>query len=141
VEGDRGMEENIPTRLSPAEGRKFAFTVGAAFLVLGLIAWYRHHPVALAVLCGIGLTLCLAGLIAPGRLAPVLRLWMGLAHAISRVTTPIFMGIVYFLVFAPMGLVKRIAGHNALVRRAGKDGYWIRRNGQTGTRSNLERQF
>jgi hypothetical protein len=135
------MEENVPTRLSPADGRKFAFTVGATFLALGLIAWYRHHPIALAVLGGIGLMLCLAGLIAPGSLTPVYQVWMGLARALSKVTTPIFMGVVYFIVFTPMGLIRRIAGRNALVRRVGIDGYWIRRNEQPGARSNLERQF
>jgi hypothetical protein len=135
------MEEDIPTRLSPAEGRRFAFTVGAAFLALSLVAWFRHHPAAVAVLGSVGLVLCAAGLIAPGSLTPVYRAWMGMARALSRVTTPIFMGVIYFIVFAPMGLARRIAGCNALVRRAGIDGYWIRRTGQTGSRSNLDRQF
>ena len=29
--------------MTAAEGRKFAFTVGAAFLVLGGIVWWREH--------------------------------------------------------------------------------------------------
>ena len=62
------MEEGIPARLTPAEGRKFAFTIAAAFLSLGILAWYRHHAGAAATLGGIGLVLSLAGFAVPARL-------------------------------------------------------------------------
>lgn len=133
------MEERVPARLSPAEGRKFAFTVGAAFLLLAAVAWYRRHLALLAVFGMPGTAFLLAGLAVPARLAPVWRLWMGLARAISKVTTPMFMALVYFLVFTPFGVVKRWAGHNALRRPAGASGYWVKRD--SGTASDLERQF
>jgi hypothetical protein len=133
------MEERVPARLSPAEGRKFAFTVGAAFLLLAAVAWYRRHLALLAVFGMPGAAFLLAGLAVPARLAPVWRLWMGLARAISKVTTPMFMALVYFLVFTPFGAVKRWAGHNALRRPAGASGYWVKRD--SGTASDLERQF
>ena len=44
---------------------------------------------------------------------------MGLAHAISKVTTPIFMGVVYFVVITPIGFIRRRAfGSNPLSPRA-----------------------
>jgi hypothetical protein len=135
------MEEGIPARLTPAEGRKFAFTVGTAFLGLGILAWYRHHSGAAATLGGIGLTLALAGLTVPARLAPMRRAWMGIAHAISRITTPLFMGIVYFVVFTPMSLIMKLAGRRVLVHTAAAEGYWIRRKKGPDQRSSLEHQF
>jgi hypothetical protein len=134
------MSERIPARLTPAEGRKFALTVGAALLGLGTVAWYRGHAGPAGMLGGVALALVLAGLTVPGRLGPVWRSWMGIARAISRVTTPVFMGMVYFVVFTPLGLLKKLAGHNALIHSAGTDGYWVRR-AEPDRRSNLERQF
>jgi hypothetical protein len=81
-----------------------------------------------------------AGLAVPGRLGPVYRFWMALAHAISRVTTPIVLGIVYFLVIAPIGLAMRAFGRNPLVRPRVRDSYWVMRP-PGNRRSDLERQF
>lgn len=135
------MEKGIPARLTPGEGRKFAFTVGGAFAGLGLLAWYRNHAGAAAALSGIGLVLLLAGFAVPARLGPVRRAWMGAAHGISRVTTPLFMGLVYFLVFTPLSLIMRLSGRNVLVHPSGADGYWIRRKPAQDRRSSLEHQF
>ena len=70
-------------------------------------------------------------------MGPVYRRWMGLALLLSKVTTPIFMGLVYFVVFTPMGVARRLMGHNGLVRPAG-DSFWVAKER---TRSNLQRQF
>ena len=80
----------------------------------------------------------LAGFLVPGRLGPVYRGWMGLAHAISRVTSPIFMSLVYFLVITPVGLVRRAIGGNPLRAHRGSTG-WVDRQGSP--RGDLTRQF
>jgi Saxitoxin biosynthesis operon protein SxtJ len=132
------LATGIPARLTPAEGRKFGFTVGAAFLVLAGIAWWRGHPVTAPVLASLGGLLVLAGLAVPTRLGPVSRAWMGLAHAISKVTTPIFLGVAYFGVITPVGLVRRALGRNPLPRPAAGQSGWAPR---AATTSDLERQF
>jgi hypothetical protein len=125
-------------RLSPAEGRKFAATLAAAFGVLAGVAWWRESPRATLVLAAVAGAFALGGLLVPGRLGPVHRAWMGLAHAISKVTTPIFMGIVYFLVITPVAVVRRVVGGNPLRAHHGATG-WVDRN-QT-PRGDLTRQF
>ena len=107
------MEGRIPARLTAHEGRRFAFPVGIAFLLLAAIAWWRSHTLPSQVLGGLGGLLIVAGALVPSHLGPVYRAWMGLAHAISKVTTPIFMGIVYYLVVTPIGLLRRIIGKAA----------------------------
>lgn len=133
------MDAGIPARLSPAEGRKFAFVVGTAFLVLAAVFWWRGHAFPMRAAGAIGALLMLAGLVTPGRLGPVHRAWMGLAHAISKVTTPVFMGLLYFLVLTPAGILRRTLGRNPLVRPAGPS-FWIDRD-PAHRRSDLERQF
>jgi hypothetical protein len=122
--------------LTPAEGRKFAFTVGAAFLVLAAITWWRDHPLLLRIFGVLGVGLFALGAAVPGRLGPLYRAWMGLALAISKVTTPIFMGIVFFVVIAPVGLVMRLFGRNPIKHRPVDQSYWAPRDQPRGGMTN-----
>jgi hypothetical protein len=125
--------------LTPREGRKFGLTVGAAFGVLAGIGFWRGHVIVPGSLAVIGTLLAIAGLAIPGRLGPVHSLWMRGAHAISKVTTPLFLGIVYLLVLTPAGLLMRLLGRDPLEHRESDTGYWIVR--EPGKGSNLDRQF
>ena len=130
------MADRISTRLTAREGRKFALTVGTAFLVLATISWWRDHVYAWRVLAALGGGLWVAGLAIPGKLSGLHRAWMGLAHAISRVTTPIFLGLVYFLTIMPIGLIMRAVGRNPVHHRAANDSYWGSRDHPRGTLTN-----
>jgi len=132
------MAGTIPARLSVADGRKFGVQVGLAFLVLAGILVWRDHPRAAATLGMLGSSFVLAGLVVPGRLGPVYRGWMRLALGISKVTTPIIMAVLYFLVLTPIGLIARAFGHRPLVHARGSESFWVRRSTPG---SDLEQQF
>ncbi len=134
------MERAVRARLTKSEGRSFAFPVGLAFLALAGITFWRDHQSLSVVLGSIAGAILLAGLLIPTWLGPVYRAWMGLALMISKVTTPVFLGIVYFLVITPTGLVMRMIGRNPLRREAQNGTYWIRRD-EAKPRSDMTRQF
>jgi hypothetical protein len=136
--GNDGLAARVPTRLTASEGRRFAFPVGLAFLALAALVRWRGADTAAFVLAGTGAALLLAGLLVPARLGPVQRAWMGLAHAISRVTTPIVMGVLYFGVFTPAGVLARALGHRPLVRNG--PSVWVERPPES-RGSDLDRQF
>ena len=133
------MAASGPARLTPAEGRKFGLTLAAAFGVLTAITWWRGREYAPLVLGTLAAFFLLGGVLLPSRLGPVQRGWMGMAHAISKVTTPIFMGVVYFLVITPVGLLRRLFGSNAVRSDPGKASGWVDR--RTTPRGDLTRQF
>lgn len=124
---------------SRTELRSFGVTVGIAFGVLAGISLWRGHQTPATVLGSLGGVLVLGGLVAPGALRPVEKAWMGLAHILSKVTTPIFLGIVYYLVLSPVGLVRRVVGRHPLRHRIENDSYWQDRG--DAPPSELERQF
>ena len=131
------MEARVPAGLSPAEGRRFGLLVGGAFLALGVLSRWRGHDIAPTILWSLGAALVAGGLLIPGSLGPVYRGWMRLGHGLSRVTTPVVMGVIYYGLFTPIGLARRLFGRNPLVRPRG-DSFWIAREA---TRSDLDRQF
>jgi hypothetical protein len=140
VAGERRLESRVPARLTPAEGRRFGLTVGTAFLVLGaLLAWRGRAlaPVAVAL----GALLCAAALVAPSRLGPVQRAWLALGERLGKVTTPVFLGIIYFGVIAPAGVLLRAFGRNPVARRRRAGTVWVPRAAETRSRRDMERQF
>ena len=137
------MEKPDSSRLTPAEGRRFAWTLALAFAVIGSLAQWRGRErvaVIFAIVAGLFL---IAGLVAPSRLGPVERAWMGLARAISRVTTPLFMGIVYFLVLTPTGLLRRAVTKRTLSPTRSGETFWVTRKpvDPEAARRRMERQF
>ena len=110
LEGDRRMAARVPARLTAAQGRRFGLTVGIAFLVLAGIAWWRGHPVTLDG-ARRRWARCWSSPGSSFRRTSVRSSGRGWAsRTISRVTTPIFMGVVYFVVLTPVGCAATVGG-------------------------------
>jgi hypothetical protein len=125
--------------LTRGEGRRFALTVGGAFLALAaILAWRDHRPIATVFVSMAGLLIA-AGVVIPDRLGPIQSGWMMFAHAISRVTNPIVMGVVYFLILTPVGLIRRIVSGPRLSRARGQESCWAQVDGNRS--GDMRRQF
>jgi hypothetical protein len=134
------MENRIPARLTAAAGRKFGFTVGLAFVALGSIAYWRGKHATSTVLLSLGGALVVAALVAPTLLGPVERAWMGLARLISKVTTPVFMAVVYFVAITPIGFIRRLGG-SPIMKRERTASRWEPHIPAVADRENMEHQF
>jgi hypothetical protein len=126
--------------MTKAEGRKFGLLVGGAFLAIAAFLWWRGRGSA-PYIAGLGGTLVVAGLLIPTMLGPVNKAWMGLAHLMSKVTTPIFMGVVYFVIFTPIALGMRLFGRRSLAHAEHDGTYWIERDSAAPEPSRMKRQF
>ena len=127
------------SRKTRSELRTFGLTVGPAFAVLAGILVWRERTTAAMVLGIIAGVLVAGAAIAPQALRPVERAWMGLAGLLSKVTTPVFMSVVYFLVLGPVGVIRRTVGQHPLRHEAKGDSYWANRGDDPP--SDLQRQF
>jgi hypothetical protein len=92
-----------------------------------------------ALLAGV---LVLVSLAAPGMLAPLYRLWMRLGHGLSWFNTRLLLGITYFVVVMPIGMVGRLVRQDPLDRRLrDRDSYWMIRDRPKDARRSMERRF
>jgi ABC-type uncharacterized transport system permease subunit len=135
------LETRVPARLTAPGGRRFGLQVGVAFLVLAAIAGGRGHPKSALLLGALGSLLVLGGLLVPDRMEPIRRAWMRVATVISKVTTPVVMGILYFLVLTPIGLLLRAFGHRPLTATRGNGSSWVPRDEREGGAGDLKHQF
>ena len=141
MEGVTRLADRVSAGLSRSEGRRFGLTLGIAFLVLTAVLVWRDRPLAGGVTAVLGTVFVLAGLLIPTRLGRVERAWMALARAISKVTTPVFMGIVYFVTIVPVGVVMRMLGRNPLVHGQTEGGFWIKTKPESRRPDHMHHQF
>jgi hypothetical protein len=66
---------------------------------------------------------------------------MGLAHLLSKVTTPLFMGLVYFGVLTPLGGLRKLFGGARLSPRTREASRWMEHTAPADRRERMERQF
>ena len=106
--------------------REFGLVVGGVFVLLGSWWLYRGKFLTVAqVFLAVGGLLVLLGLIWPRLLVLPNRAWMLLAEGLSFVTTRIILGLVFYLMVTPIGVIKRLSGWDPLSRRGGRsESYW-----------------
>ena len=114
----------------------------AVFALVGSYVWWRGgslHPWWF----GLSASTLLVTLVAPGLLAPLNRAWMRLASILNTIVSPIVLGIMFFGVFAPIGIVMRLAGRDAMRRRLDLRArtYWQERDPPGPDPSGLPNQF
>ena len=73
-------------------------------------------------------------------LTPLNKLWMKFGLFLGSIIAPLVMGIVYFMVVTPVGLIMRSLGKDLLRMKKSKSAatYWIGREKQNDT---MKRQF
>jgi len=96
------------------ELRHFGLLVGAVFTVIGL--WplvFRGESLRLWAI-GIGGLLIAFGGILPQLLAPIHKGWMWVGHILGWINTRILLGVVFYALVTPIGLVLRLMGKDTM---------------------------
>jgi len=122
--------------------RKFGVTVGLAFVALGAVSRWRGHELPPRVLWTIGVLLVVPGLVAPALLGPVHRAWMTVAEVIGAFNTRVILGLLFYVVFTPVGVVMRLF-RDPMTRslRDARRSHWVRRKIEPVDRTRYEQQF
>ncbi len=129
--------QNMGTRkpkLGPSgANRSFGLLLAVVLAVAGFWPWIAACSLSPALnglaLAGAAAALA-AALLRPGLLGPATRAWLFLGRLLHRVSSPVAMGIVFFLVVTPLALVMRLTGKDPMRRRFEPEtsSYWIRRD-------------
>jgi hypothetical protein len=117
-----------PDVIQASSNRSFGIVFAVVFAAIGLLPLLSASGVRLWSLTAAAAFLVCA-LFLPSILAPLNRAWLWFGLQLHRIVSPIALGIMFFLVVAPIGLVMRALGKDVLRlkfdRRA--DTYWIER--------------
>lgn len=137
------MTSDVVTRRSFRAEREFGLIVGGVVVLLASRWLYlgRFTSAAPAILV-VGVLLMGAGVLFPQALVLPNEAWMRLAVALSNVTSPVILGIIFFGVLTPIGVIKRVFGWDPLYRRAPqRDSYWHPYSQRQRNRRHYEKMF
>lgn len=111
-----------------AEFRKFGRTMGMFLILLGLILCYFSSQSA-TWLNALGAMLLILSALSPVLLKPLYSIWMSFATLLGFIMTRIILGAIFFLIFAPVGLVFRLLRKDHLDESIDPraETYWITR--------------
>lgn len=125
------------------QARRFGLELGVAALVVAVVLARRHAAGAALAAAAAGAALVACAAVRPTLLAPMASQWMRASRAISRVTTPVILTVVYLVAFTPLAWVRRRAGRSPIARARDATSYWVRRSDRTRdeSRAAMERQF
>ena len=124
------------------ELRKFGLVFAGGLVVFFgvLLPWLFDKPwppwpwVGAGLFAGTGLAL-------PGLLRPVYYAWMKLGHALGWINTRIILGLVFFVMFAPIALLLRLLGRDPLHRKPDEAAGTYRVTSEKLPRERLEKPF
>ena len=81
------------------------------------------------------------GAITPDWLRPIYRAWMRIGILIGRITTPVILGLFFYLIITPIGLVRRTINRDATFRGPEPSAKTYKVTSQQPDSDNMERPF
>jgi hypothetical protein len=108
--------------------RSFGYVFTVVFLVIALLPLYAGEPFREWSL-GCAVVIFLISLARPSMLSPFNKLWGRLGHLMGRIVNPVVLGIMFYGIISPTGLIMRLAGKDPLRLQIDPStkSYWIPR--------------
>ena len=126
----------------PGSDRVFGFFFAVLSGAIGGYALWSARPWGW-LFVGAAALLALAAATAPRVLNRANRAWFALGMLLARIVNPVVMGVLFFLVVTPMGLLMRAFGKRPLSLRfePGAPTYWIERKPRGPSPESMRDQF
>ena len=121
-----------------SSNRSFGVVFFIVFLIISVYPILNYGEIRVWALIISSIFLIL-GLVNSKLLSPLNNLWFRLGIFLGKIISPIIMGIIFYLVVTPIGLLMRILGKDLLNLKYNKNNsYWIEKSGP---KSKMKNQF
>lgn len=127
----------------PSE-RRFGALFTVVFSLAGIYGhffkdWSSGVVVGLFV---VSLIFAVVSLIAPAVLAPLNKAWFQLGLLMGKVVSPIVLGLIFFVLLTPVGVIGRLLGRDELrLKKAPVSSWWIDRDPPGPAPDSFKNQF
>ncbi len=141
---DNDTHERLRSAAPVAKSSEKSFGIVFSVVFLIIAAWplldgaaIRWWPI------GVSIAFLLCAFFWPVVLRPFNRLWTNFGLLLHRIVNPLVLGIIFFLVVSPIGLLMRALGKRplALEFEPEKSSYWINRDPPGPPAEGMKNQF
>ena len=124
--------------IKAGSNKSFGIVFFVVFLLISLYPLINNESIRVWSLV-ISLIFLVLGILNSNLLSPLNKIWFKFGIFIGKIISPIIMGIIFFLVVTPIGLIMRLFGKDELnLKYSNKKSYWIEK---TGPKSKMKNQF
>ena len=129
-------------KIRQGTNRNFGFVFTAFFAVLTGIAFWTDSKLLLIWLCAALGTLVIT-IFFPSWLGPFNKIWHEFGLLLSKITNPVVLGFLFFIIVTPTGILMRLFHRDPLRLRLDNESnsYWIPRNPPGPERGTMNKQF
>ena len=130
---------NNTKKIKISSNRNFGFVFFVFFLIVSFWPLIKGGELRIWTLV-ISVIFLLLGAINSQILTPLNKIWFKFGIFLGNFISPIVMGIVFFLVVTPIGIIMRLMGKNllGLKKDNNKKSYWIKKNNY---KTSMKKQF
>tara|TARA_Y100000741_G_scaffold11209_1_gene9138 strand:- start:977 stop:1360 length:384 start_codon:yes stop_codon:yes gene_type:complete len=126
------------SKIKVGSNKSFGIVFFVFFLIIGLYPLINEDNIRIWSIV-ISIIFLILGLVNSQILTPLNILWFKFGMLLGRFVSPIVMGLVFFLVVTPTGLIMKLFNKDLLKLRKNKNSsYWIKR---PETKSEMKNQF
>ena len=132
----------IHRKPKPGSNRTFGLAFAILFAIIGFWPLLSGGAFRVWALC-LSLAFAAVAVLTPRLLGPLNLVWFRLGILLHKTTSPVVMGLVYYLAIVPTGLVMRWRGKDLLRlnRDSSASTYWIARDPPGPSPGSMSKQF
>lgn len=128
----------MTTEIKISSNRSFGVVFFIVFLLIALHPLLKGNDLRIWSLI-ISFIFLALGLINSKFLTPLNKLWFRFGILLGKLVSPLIMGIIFFIVVTPIGIIMRLFKKDLLnLKNNKKETYWIEK---TGPKSKMRNQF
>jgi len=133
------MSKTNNPKIKINSNRSFGIVFFFVFLIISLWPLTNENPLRVWSIF-VAIIFLILGLMNSKLLTPLNILWFKFGKLLGSIVAPIVMGIVFFVVITPIGLIMKIIGKDLLNNKYNNKNksYWINRDK---TKSTMKQQF
>ena len=124
------MDSKFNNNIKINSNRSFGIVFFIVFLLIALYPITYSEDIRIWSLI-VSFIFLILGLLNSKILTPLNKLWFKFGVILGKIISPIIMGIIFFLVVTPIGLIIKVLGKDLLRLKYNKKNntYWIEKNG------------
>ena len=135
------FEEIKSIKTSNKDIRSFGITIGIILFIISATLLY-YDKSSYQIIAYIGGGFIALGIIIPILLKPIYILWMTFAVMLGWVMTRVILGLVFYLIMTPIGLITKLLGEDFLdLKETNVKSYWNNRDSHLEQNQDYEKQF
>tara|TARA_Y100000590_G_scaffold429853_1_gene542850 strand:- start:838 stop:1221 length:384 start_codon:yes stop_codon:yes gene_type:complete len=125
-------------QIKPGSNKSFGIVFCIVFLLIALYPLLNSDPIRIWSLI-ISIIFIILGLFNSQLLTPLNILWFKFGMLLGKFVSPIIMGLVFFLVVTPTGIIMRLFNKDLLKQKKNNsNSYWVKRES---AKTNMKDQF